>query len=220
MPWASFSPNMQRLAYAHALCSFGPDWRWMTFLDLDEFLFPVKDESLCSTLSRYENLAGIAVPWHNFGFCGHERRPPGLIIENYTRRLPFPPPSTAAKGLMNWKSIVDPMAVEALDSPHFMIFSNGQRGAFTEDYEWITHNRPDGWECLRSNVFRLNHYFTKSREDFARRRSKGGTVAVRGPDEQKARNSQYVASLETEESVEDNLILRYVPKLRRAINSV
>ncbi len=29
----------QTLAYAHAIMNFGADWRWMAFVDIDEFLF-------------------------------------------------------------------------------------------------------------------------------------------------------------------------------------
>jgi len=221
IPWGSFFTHFgqQHLAYAHALGTFGPSWRWMTFIDIDEFLFPVKDEPLCSALSRYEDLPAIAVPWHMFGFGGHESRPAGLVIENYVRRLPFPPPAEP-EGLLSFKSIVDPMAVGAVDGVHFFILQNGRTGGFTEDRLWVVRNRPDGWEDLRSgSVFRLNHYFTKSREDFARRRSDGRNVVLRKPDSFRQRALQYAAKIETEDAVEDDLILRYVPRLRSILSA-
>jgi len=41
--WMTFDYDLfaQRRAYAHALSNFGPDFRWMAFIDLDEFLFPI-----------------------------------------------------------------------------------------------------------------------------------------------------------------------------------
>ena len=44
IPWVNFSGslNPQALAYNHALTNFGPDFAWMAFIDVDEFLYPTK----------------------------------------------------------------------------------------------------------------------------------------------------------------------------------
>jgi hypothetical protein len=219
IPWARFSRgvSIQRLVYAHALCTFGPDWRWMAFIDLDEYLFAVKDESLGSALSRFDDLPAIVVPWHMFGFCGHDARPPGLVIENFTRRMPFPPPPKPI-GLLNWKSIVDPLAVAAIDSPHLFILSDGRRGGYNEDRTWIEGQRPEDWERARSEVLRLNHYFTKSRETFNQRRSAGRSIASgRAPERHRDRALRYAMLIENGETVDDDLILRFAPALNRIL---
>lgn len=216
IPWSRFSSdpncNMQRLTYAHAICTFGERWRWMAFIDLDEYLFAVNDESLSEALSRYEDIRAVVVPWHMYGYCGHVNRPSGLVIENYTQRLNFPPPPTPA-GLLNWKSIVDPFSVKAIYSPHFFIHSDEGLGGYTENRVWINTARPNGWEQLTSNVFRLNHYFTKSKEDFIRRRSSGRTVVWRSPETQIRRDTGYAHRMDEYESVDDQLILRFAPVL-------
>ena len=54
IPWITFDDEVspQRQAYAHALCNFGPGYfRWMAFIDLDEFLFPVTARDLVAALS-------------------------------------------------------------------------------------------------------------------------------------------------------------------------
>ncbi len=39
LPYHTASVTAQTLAYAHAIMNFGADWRWMAFVDIDEFLF-------------------------------------------------------------------------------------------------------------------------------------------------------------------------------------
>ena len=56
--------------------------------DADEFLIPLKDETLPDILADFRDQAGLAVPWSLFGSNGHDRRPAGLVLENYTRRAP------------------------------------------------------------------------------------------------------------------------------------
>jgi hypothetical protein len=78
--------RLQPFAFAHAICAYGAAWRWMMFIDPDEFLFPVVGDSLVEVLRGYEDLPGIAVPWRTFGFSGHTAPPAGLVLENYVMR--------------------------------------------------------------------------------------------------------------------------------------
>jgi hypothetical protein len=226
VPWASFHSgcSKQELAYAHALCTFGPGWRWMAFIDVDEFLFPARPESLAAALSGYEDYPAIAVPWLMFGFCGHKHRPPGLVIESYTRRAPFPP-HTAVSRMLKWKCIVDPMQVGAVAGPHFFVLANGTQGAYDENRSWVPGVSDGGHidtaasfgSRLHGQVFRLNHYFTKSEEEFSQKKSRPTVVSFGG--ERKlakvlARRDMLSALIEAE-SVEDDAIQRYVPELRR-----
>jgi glycosyl transferase family 92 len=61
IPWTDFTTRdvPQQSAYAHALVNFSPEFRWMAFLDIDEFLFPVRDESLMDALDAYSDLPGL-----------------------------------------------------------------------------------------------------------------------------------------------------------------
>lgn len=219
VPWAAFFAGFaqQRLAYAHALCTFGPRWRWMAFIDIDEFLFPVREESLLDVLERYEDIPAIVVPWHMFGFCGHQTRPRGLVIENYTRRVSFPP-QPGKTCLLNWKSIVNPRSVTGVDSPHFFFFQHGRRGGFTEAREWVDESAPPNWTRLESGIFRLNHYFTKSYGEFTRKRMHGRSVSGRGADAHVRRALRYANAIESSPTVEDHLILRFVPRLHIALS--
>ncbi len=207
VPWITFDHDLcrQRLAYAHALSNFGPDFRWMAFIDLDEFLFPVAASSLVDALSDYEDDFAICVPWFMFGHCGHETPPAGLVIENYTARASYPP-KPRCEPLMKWKSIVQPAAVVAVNSVHMFNLSNGITGGVDENREPVIRKTerppPPG------KIFRLNHYFTRSRQEFAVKAKDGG-LGNRGP-----RKRQRLANMIEAETVYDDTILRFAPALR------
>jgi hypothetical protein len=204
VPWANFDQNAvpQRQAYAHALCNFGARWRWMAFIDADEFLFPVAEGTLREVLRRYEDVAALAVPWHMFGFSGHHTPSPGLVIENYTFRAPFP--SVNFPKLSRWKSIVDPARVRHIVSAH----------TFEVDGLACDENRrplkpkfhPSLWS---SNILRINHYFTRSREEFAAKAS------FRGASSDTTR--QRMADMIEAHTVEDTTIQHFLPQLRAAL---
>ena len=166
IPWATFDEEVspQRHGYAHALCNFGPDFRWMAFIDLDEFLFPVEAPDLVSVLRGYEDCPTVCVPWFMFGFSGHDHPAAGLVIENYTQRAPFPPPPKCEK-LLKWKSIVNPAEVTRISSLHMFEFASGDIGGVDERRLPVT---PDGVGSIPriSEVLRINHYFTRSRQEF------------------------------------------------------
>jgi hypothetical protein len=213
LPWANFDRNAvpQRQAYAHALCNFGPRWRWMAFIDVDEFLFPLKDDNLRTVLPAYDDLPAVAVHWHMFGSSGHKRRPSGLVIENYTDRAPIPSPAGHDEILLKWKSIVDPSKVRAVVSPHVFMFEDGRKGAYDEDRRWILKTQR---ASAASTVLRLNHYFTNSEEELAAKIAKGsvGRLSVQGTNPK--RFAALRAAAVEVETVKDEAILRFVGPLR------
>jgi hypothetical protein len=79
----------QLTAYAHALDQRfrRRDAGWVAFIDLDEFLVP-EGSSVLEALEPFSDCAAVAVHWLVFGSSGHIDRPGGLVIENYTWRLP------------------------------------------------------------------------------------------------------------------------------------
>ena len=211
IPWASFDQNAvpQRQAYAHALCNFGPRWRWMAFIDVDEFLFPLKNDSLQTVLPAYDDLPAVGVHWHMFGFSGHMRRPPGLVIESYTQRAPIP--SGRDDMLIKWKSIVDPTKVKAVVSPHVFMLEDGRKGAYDEDRRWILKTQH---ATAPSSILRLNHYFTKSQDELAAKIAKGsvGRLFIQGTSS-KNFAAQRAAAVELK-TVKDEAILRFAAPLR------
>lgn len=218
IPWVSFDLNArpQFQAYAHALCNFGSQWRWMGFIDVDEFFFPLQTDSLKSALSFYEGLPAIALHWHMFGFSGHKQRPVGLVIENYTKRAPVPSLLPDAEKILKWKSIVHPPSIKAVCGPHLFMLRDGRIGAYDENREWIVKDsRPHS----ASSILRLNHYFTKSESELATKMAKGSVggklVNNLGP---KPWLGDRANSVEAE-TVTDDSILRFVAALNARLAS-
>lgn len=65
----------QVLAYAHALMNFGPRFRWMAFIDVDEFLVPVTANSIPQAMEGLNGAARVSLPWQMFGRGGMKPRP-------------------------------------------------------------------------------------------------------------------------------------------------
>jgi hypothetical protein len=213
IPWATFDDEVspQRQGYAHALCNFGPDFRWMAFIDLDEFLFPVEAPDLVSVLRGYEDCPSVCVPWFMFGFSGHDKPVPGLVIESYTQRAPFPPPPRHAK-LLKWKSIVQPAEVVAVVGAHLFELASGLTGGFDERKAEVTQNEatpPPG------DVLRVNHYYSRSREEFT---TKLNMVRfTTGPHTHRShtdpRNRERIMNMIEAENLYDSTITRFVSAL-------
>ena len=199
-PWLRYL-DYQCIAYAHAIVNFGIHWRWMAFIDIDEFLFPVEGNSLPATLAQYESLPSVAAYWKIYGFNGHESPPLGLTIENYTK--------PTASGLPVYpKSIVDPSKVIGIESPHMFNFAEGRRIVYDEQKR-LRHLEG---EHGPSNILRLNHYVTRSREEFAAKLAKWDQADLKHGD----RRRRQTPLLE-EGAFPDDTILRFVPEVKQRL---
>ena len=181
-----FRQKAQRQAYQHCLETFGPSARWLAFIDVDEFLFPVDRPLLPAVLADYESHPGVVVNWQVYGSATADRRPAGLVIESYLHRA-----RTQWVRNRRVKSIVDPSRTATATGPHLFIYRDDAL-AVTENGEpvrMVEHERRVRgiWRLLRRMPFlsidpyamreitarevsvrrlRINHYAVKSREEF------------------------------------------------------
>ena len=197
--------HLQQLAVWHALANHGGGWRWMTFLDVDEFLFPASGDDLRVTLEDYSDLPGLVTFWSMFGFSGHDAPPAGGVVANYTRRGVFPIGT-------NTKVIVDPRNVSTIRSIHRIgdrLFDEQRRPFDDVDLKpvrGLDGNPPPSGPYLPTNdVFRLHHYYTRSRSEFDakyRRLMESGNVT--------STKMRLLAELIERETVEDRSALRFL----------
>ena len=194
--WPVFPPQVP--AFQHCIDEHHADSRWIAFIDTDEFLFCPSMEPLPDVLTGYEGCPGVAVNWTTFGFSGHRSKPPGLVIENYLMRL-----NTHRDRLI--KNIVDPSRAETCVLAHEFLY---QDGVTVDENRFPVIGSTSTY--ISDSRFRLNHYFTKSEEEW---RAK---ISRRRPD---------IGEFREEESIErtigfegsatrDETILPYVPLLR------
>lgn len=174
-PWL-MSIRHQAIGFWHAVKTFGLHTKWIGFTDVDEFLFIPKVPgqpvpSLTKFLANFSDVGGVMVDRINFGPNGHKTRPPGLVIESYTKRTP-----TTESGQPG-KSIVQPKYVRWA----------GCGGVHTFDMQegWLNvdgnkQTRDNGCGIPYKNVvwdpIRINHYWTKSAQDWAERQMRDGKV--------------------------------------------
>jgi hypothetical protein len=170
-PWSSEIHN-QILAYAHATRNFGGGYRWMTWIDADEFLVPVSAETLPEALAPLEGCPLISLPWHMFGRCGHATMPDDGIVPNFLRRHPDP----MRKGLLNFKMIADPCAVTAC-KVHWMETRDGTDSC-NDRGEKATLAQREAPAFLSAERVQLNHYFTRSDADLAEKLARGSNMTA------------------------------------------
>ena len=153
-------------AYNDALKKYSKLFKYLAFIDCDEFLFPVNDnETILSVIEKTMNLdrnaGGICVNWVMFGSSGHEKKPEGFLIDNFLWRSKLPGPGTNAI-----KTICNPDLVSKFAHPHYPVYKRGNYAITPKG------DRCSDW-CNPITEYvglRLNHYFTKSKAQWIERR--------------------------------------------------
>jgi O-antigen biosynthesis protein len=154
----------QLSAYSHFCKHLAKSFEWVAFIDIDEFIVPLNDNSIKSALPQYDGFSGILVQWLSFGPSGHDKRPPGLVIENYCSRLP------EAHGRCRWvKSLLRTGDIKGVgDGPHVFHVTGRLCNTRRETVPPFAQF-PQSFH----DVLVINHYFTKSREDWSAKLRRG-----------------------------------------------
>ena len=167
-------------------------------IDIDEFLFSVDGKELAEKLNSFEKRPAVAVNWRMYGSSHHDRKPNGLTISNFVWRgkdefvlrkphlLRYPgldPADSTSYYPMNGhvKLIVRPDLVLDIKSPHLFIFQDNQMAC----HEDFSPSRKHFSDFLGGEVLRINHYWSRSREECAAKlaRGRGFTRDYRPPNE-------------------------------------
>ena len=157
---------MQVVAYTDAINRFKNRTKLMGFIDLDEFVVLFKEANLFNFSDRIINTnmyaAGVAIQWLYYGSSGHEKKPHGLVIENYTwRELPEKNPLT--------KTIGNPRLMQCSLNPHLPIYKYGACNVLENG----TVNYGPRSLSVHMECIRINHYALKSKEEFLKKRNRG-----------------------------------------------
>jgi hypothetical protein len=197
----------QVLSYAHAVRNFGSGFRWMTFIDVDEFLVPKQAASLPAALAHLAHCRSISLPWHMFGRNGHATPPDGGVIPNYTRRNPDP--MSSVKGLRNFKMIVDPCHVTALKVHEMWV--DGSTDSCNDAGVSFTLTARETPAFYSAAHIQLNHYYTRSDAELQAKIARGPNLTTPDADHLR-RVMRKVAAIEAGE-VEDRAAIDYLARI-------
>ena len=202
------APNrsMQLPAYNHCLTEFGNNFKWIAFIDVDEFICLNGGTDLRPLLAEYEPYAGLALSWRTFSSNGHETRPDGPVIENYTRYL-------KEEESVHIKSIVQPRKTAGCRNAHAFGYLNGEY-CVDEAFNPIPGGAPF-WLPSHKRAW-VNHYYFKSREDFAHKLTRGRNSVHQ--ENQPWWNMEIFNAHLTVPTLTDTTITRLAPRLKAALS--
>ncbi len=178
--------------------------RWLAYIDVDEFIFPVVDRTLPRFLSHFEDAGSVAMNWLVFGTSGIKKLDPSkLMIEQLTVRasghnfthawLKRIAKTEAVRTDVNWPSV----HYIPLKKGFVAVDSNHQKLCDTRGK--VNHER-----------IRLNHYSFRD-ETFFRK------TKLNRPNITPARKKELLHLASQANRVKDESILRYANELKRRI---
>lgn len=158
----------QVLAYCHAICTFGSSYRWMAFIDVDEFLVPKSASSLEEALHHTSGFPNVSLPWHMFGNPGFKSMPSGGVIGNYTKRAR----EVLGTPFTNFKCIVDPCEVTCVGVHKFETRTYADITCNDSGKTATNHSRKQKTFNSARHI-QLNHYYSRSEEELEAKLKRG-----------------------------------------------
>lgn len=143
--------EIQRNVYNKTIDQYKLESKWIAPLDTDEYAYAPNYKTLAEYLKDNEEYNQIAVKWYLYGNSGHETKPNGLVIENYTMREKYPSGPTKA-------------------------FVRGTKVLYMLVHK---HSVIGKTKYPNLNELRCNHYFGKSVEEFKNKKIKRGSISGR-----------------------------------------
>jgi glycosyltransferase involved in cell wall biosynthesis len=153
--WLAYEDGLERLH----------DADWIAFIDIDEFIVLPQHRGIKAFVRDYASRDAIAMNWKIFGSSERREAGEGLVIDRFRRCAPLAyPPHRQVKTLARPRAIHKPRVHTC---------------QFNEGYEYVTVlgevlGSGEGASRLISHeVIRINHYFTKSWEEWQQKSARG-----------------------------------------------
>jgi len=185
-----FLPEVQRKIYTKAVRRYKNKTRWLAIFDIDEFFVPLKHNSIVEFLKEYEEFSQIIIHWKMFGSSGHTAKPAGLVIENYNY--------SHEDVHLTGKSIVNPRAILGQAEVHY----SKVIGMPVDERKHLYPQDPSVIGAT-ADIMCINHYWSKSEEEFVSRR---GYLA-----------SDVLKKFDAQAVKFDDSIKRFIPAVKKAL---
>jgi glycosyltransferase involved in cell wall biosynthesis len=204
VPWPDRSPEYQIRGYDAMLDSLRLEFDWLCFIDSDEFMVLAQDARVQGFLARFPSAPAVAVSWAMFGSSGHNTQPFPLVTQSFQRRSEetFPPNTHV-------KSFVRPAETIRCVNPHYFDVVGEYVTASGAVATWSS---PGVLDVVPDySVAKINHYFTKSRQQWEAKLRRGYPNAQRAIDEFELHYDR--------NEVEDVSALRLIPHVEAILAS-
>lgn len=140
------------------------NYDWVAYIDVDEFVFFEENYSLQQLCNDYSDYPAVLLYWKMMGASGHIQKPNGNVVDAYTEETLLVPGEEG----WSYKSFVNLKKYQGFTNLHTAI------GAVKTNFDYNPEERYIG-RCFDKAW--LNHYFTKSWEEWCNRIYKrGGTI--------------------------------------------
>lgn len=204
------SGNVQMPAYTALLAHARSNCDVIAFIDADEYLLPMDGETsllpLLEQLFSNPDVSALGLNWANFGSSGALFAEDGFVIDRFTKRAK---PSFGVH--YHIKTLARPERVKGFANPHFVHLSSGRYIDATGADITPHHKHGKG---LSSNIIwtgaRINHYATKSLEEFLIGKSRRGSATKKA----RVKHKKYFTSHDRNE--EECLLAKQFSPLMRA----
>ena len=166
----------QMAAYNSAIKKYRFEAEYLAFIDLDEFIYPHENKSILEIINEYfnksSNIAGFSIHWATFGASGQYKADYSKgVLERFLHRA-----ATTFNHNKYVKTIVNPRSVNHMQGPHNAMYFEG-KFAVREDGAVV---QLAGIEPVSSNIISINHYRTKSKEEYEIKADRGDAYYLKG----------------------------------------
>ena len=203
----------QMKAYKDCIARFKDETEWIGFIDLDEFIVPKEDDSLYDFLLKFKNYPSVQIYWKIFGTSGLMRRKSDkkdLVTENFT--VCWKKYDSIGKCFFNTSFDFDPNDSNNKYLHHKLWgkYKNQSIPPVNHDGNFLLND----FNVVYENDFpiQINHYFTKSYEEYIEKASKGDVYFKDNP-----HNFDYFYRHEMKCMATDYSAYKYLIKLKNTL---
>lgn len=168
IPWNNISytkvNTVQRQAYNHFIQNFNNNFKWVLQCDIDEFIYSIdpKIKNIKEIINKYtnNNTSHIRIPRYNFGDSNHKTKQKGGILKNFIYR---------EKYISSYKAISNINFIDTnIKSKGVHRFIYKKNGNIINKHIKIRIKRNN--KITKNEIpLVINHYYTKSREEYVNR---------------------------------------------------
>lgn len=196
--WPQNQAQMQ--AYKDAIKKFAHESEWIGFIDIDEFVVPNTVNHIYDFLKRFKNRPSVLIYWQLFGSSGYIMRDKkSLVTEDFV--VCWPKYYRIGKCFYNTNYGIDMKCSENAVMHHSLWGRIGKTNIPpVNPYDEIAFYNRHVVKAGRMPV-QINHYFTKSYDEYKEKQSKGDVYFKANPHtidyfyghEMKCSNTDYAA---------------------------